>query len=88
VNISFILYRIEEIEIMNSNKCTGGIEMFIHNKRVHRIAIRYKPWNKKREIKAYNLRLCTMNENIIHTYISSSLSTYCSTYLYNNGVKK
>jgi len=74
---------------MNSNKFTGGIEMFIHIKHVHRIAIRYEPKNKKREIKTYNLPLCMTNdENIIHTYTSSSLRTYSCTYLYNNSVKK
>lgn len=34
LNISF---RVEEIEIINSNKCTGRKKMFIHNKCAYRI---------------------------------------------------
>lgn len=73
---------------MNSNKCTSSIEMFIHNKCVHRIAIRYNPKSKKPEIKTYNLPVCTTNENIIHTSITSYISSSLSTYLYNKSVKK
>lgn len=59
---------------MNSNKCTGGKEMFIHIINVC-ASYRYNPKNKEREIKTNNSHLCRRLTMIYILYSSNSASS-------------